>query len=269
VLAAGLLALAAAAIAGSVVDFALPAMRLFAVVFVVLIGAVATLIAARTRGWRQAFSAPILAALGATGVMASVASTAYFLVKNPSAAEHFPPIAAATLAVLLAGCTWLALTPPRGLTPNPLAGGFAAGAALAFGIGFVWAARLSIHTLGGPMIWQLFAPIVLFFVAAAAAAAIGRSFRAGVQTAVWATLLGTMLVFALSLPETMHRFAIDGRTLGDGESGKPIGVNLSSSIWGLVQAPMFGLPFGVFGAAVGRWLRRGSQSAPFISEDAR
>ena len=35
----------------------------------------------------------------------------------------------------------------------------------------------------------------------------------------------------------MHRYAIDGRTLGDGEKGYPIGVNLPDAILGLVMIP--------------------------------
>jgi hypothetical protein len=53
----------------------------------------------------------------------------------------------------------------------------------------------------------------------------------------------------------MRRYAIEGRTLGDGELGYPIGVNLRDSIWFLLIIPLLGLPFGVIGAAIGRRLR--------------
>jgi hypothetical protein len=258
VLVAGVLAAAAVVTAGPVVGYALPAMRVFAVTLVALVGSMATLAVARSSRVRQAMPGPTITAAGVAGVAACIAVTAYFLVKHPTVAEHLPPTAAVIFAVVLTGCLWLALTPPRGLTTNRLARGLGAGAALALGLGFLVSSRLTINTYGGPWIWVAFAPIVIFFAASAVAAAGGRSFRAGVQAAVWTALVGTLLVYAITLPEAMHRYAIDGRTLGDGEMGYPIGVNLPDAIWVLVVIPVLGLPFGVIGAAAGnaRWRRR-------------
>jgi hypothetical protein len=67
----------------------------------------------------------------------------------------------------------------------------------------------------------------------------------------------------------MHRYAIDGRTLGDGEFGYPIGVNLKDAIWGLVQIPVFGLPFGVIGAAVGHRMRGIPSHTPMRRENSQ
>jgi hypothetical protein len=168
---------------------------------------------------------------------------------------------------VLAGCLRLALNPPRGLTTSRLGPGLGMGAAAAVGLGFLAASRLTIHTYAGPWVWAMFAPAAIFFVASAAAARLGRSFRAGVEAAVWTALVGTLLVFAISMPEAMHRHAIDGRTLGDGESGYPIGVNLPDAIRVLLVIPLLGLPFGVIGAAIGRRWRAGPPSRGFLSEN--
>jgi hypothetical protein len=267
VLRVAILAVLSAAAIGPVVGYALPAMRIFAVAFVGVVGVLVTLAAARSRGVQRLMSCPSITAGGLLAGIACIASTAYFLVKNPDASEHLPPATAAILAMLLAGYLWLAISPPRGLTTHSRALGLGIGAAVVLGAGFVWVARVTVHTYVGPMIWTLFAPIPILFLASAAAAVIDRSFRSGVQAAVWATLLGTLLVSALTLPEAMHRFAIDGRTLGDGESGYPIGVNLGGVLWNLIQIPAVGLPFGVIGAAVGRCLRAGPPSMPSLSEN--
>jgi hypothetical protein len=258
VLMAGVVAATAVATAWPVVGYALPAMRVFAVTLAALAGAMATLAVARSIRVRQAMPGPTITGIGVAGVAACIAVTAYFLVKHPTAAEHLPPIGAVTFAVVLTACLWLALTPPHGLTTSRLARGLGVGAALALGLGFLVSSRLTINTYAGPWIWVILAPIVIFFAAAAATAAAGRSFRAGVQAAVWTALIGTLLVYAITLPEAMHRYAVDGRTLGDGELGYPIGVNLPDAIWVLVLLPVLGLPFGVIGAAAGnaRWRRR-------------
>jgi hypothetical protein len=260
------LAVVAAVTAQSVVGYALPAMRIFAITFIALVGALTTLAVARSRRVRQSAPGPTITAAGLTGVGACIGATAYFLVKHPAAAEHFPPVDAVVLAVALAGCLWLALTPPRGLATGHIAHGFGAAAALALGLGFFISSRLTINTEAGPFVWVLLAPPVIFFAGSALASALGRSFRAGVQAAVWTALVGTLLIFAISIPEAMHRYEIDGRVLGDGEMGFPVGVNLSDAIWVLFVIPVWGLPFGVIGAAIGRRLRGPSQSTPTLPE---
>jgi hypothetical protein len=257
---------AVAAIAGEAVGFTLPALRVFAVTFVALVGAIVTLAVARSRPLREFMPWQITTVAVIVSVASGIATTAYFLVMNPLAAEHLPPIAAIWLAILLAASLWFALLPPRELTTSRLARGIGFITAILFAAGFVWVARISVHTLAGPIIWTLLAPIPVFFVTSAIAAAVRRSFGAGVQAAIWAALLSTLFVFALFLPEAMHRYAIDGRTLGDGESGLPIGVMLKDAIWTLVQIPVFGLPFGVFGAALGRRLRGQSRQVPELPD---
>jgi len=98
---------------------------------------------------------------------------------------------------------------------------------------------------------------VILFACAALAAALGHSFRVGVQAAVWTALLGTLVVFVIGLPEAQHWYRIGARLIFDGERGYAIGRNLDGFIWGLVVLPFWWLPFGVIGAAVGNaWQRR-------------
>lgn len=92
VMAVGALATAAVIIAGLAVGGALPAMRLFAVAFVGLVGALVLLAVARSRRVRPA--APVTAAVGLLGVAACIAVTGYFLVEYPIGALHLPPTAA-------------------------------------------------------------------------------------------------------------------------------------------------------------------------------
>jgi hypothetical protein len=245
------------ALADRVVSQALPSMQAFAAMFAGLLGVMA--LHAAARGVRPGSSStPLILVTGIAAVATCITATTVFLVKHPAAAGYFPPPIASSLAVLLAGFAWFVLFPPSGLTASRTAGWLAIVAALILASGFVATARLSVHTLGGPIIWYLFAPGVVLFLCSSLTARFAGSFHAGLQTAVWGAVLGSLMICALFLPETMHRFALDGRTLGDGESGYPIGVNLQSSIWVLIQVPVFGFPFGVFGAAVGsRWVRHG------------
>jgi hypothetical protein len=243
-------------------------MQGFLTTFAAFVGSLVLFATLRARHLRRRVPVSISQAAGVVAVTACILSTAYFLIRNPEAAEDFTPVAAVCLGGALAGCLWLAARPPRVLSSNQTARGIGMVTALVFAIGFVGVARVSVHTMGGPIIWTLFAPIVLVFAAGVVAAAWARSFRAGVEAAVWATLLGTLAVFALWLPETMHRYAIDGRTLSDGEAGHPIGVNLPGAIWSLVQIPAFGLSFGVIGAAFGRRLRGALPASRRNSEGA-
>jgi hypothetical protein len=252
VLAAGLAAVVAVATAALAVGHALPAMRAFAVTFVALVGTMGTLAVARSHRTRRPAPSPTIAAAGVAGVGACIAVTAYFLVEHPAAGKYLSPTVAVILAVVLAGGLWLALTPPRVLTTSRLARGLGVGAALALGL---WFFLISRHTDGGPLVWILLAPEGVFFLASAAAAAAGRSFRTGVQAAVWTALIGPLLVFAIWIPESLYRYGVDAQLLLDGDLA-PIGVNLADAIWALIAIPALGLPFGVIGAAVGAKRRR-------------
>jgi hypothetical protein len=249
VFASGALTAAAAVTTALAVGHALPAMRLFAVTFVVLVGTAGTMAVARWHHNRKAVPSPTIAATGTAGAAACIAGTAYLLAEHPTAGEQLSPPAAVILAVVLAGGLWLALTPPRALTSSRLAPALGVTAALTLGIGFLVIARSSIHTDSGPMIWLLLAPAGIFFLASTVAAAVGRSFRTGVQTAVWTALIGTLLIFAIWIPESIYRYGIDAGLLLDGDDA-PIGENLADAIFFLIAIPVLGFPFGVIGAAV-------------------
>jgi drug/metabolite transporter (DMT)-like permease len=101
-------------------------------------------------------------------------------------------------AVVLAGCLWLALRPPRWLLPDRHARRFGIGMAVALVAGFVLVSRLGLRGVdvadAGMMSYLLFAPPVVVLAGSAVAAAVGRSFRAGLWACAWATVLGVLLV---------------------------------------------------------------------------
>jgi hypothetical protein len=168
------------------------------------------------------------------------------------------PVTAVVVAVVLAGCVWLALVPPPGLASSGLARRLGIGAAVALGLAFVLTSRLADRD-HGVSDFLLAGPVVVFFAGSAVAAAAEGSFRAGVQAAVWTALVGTLLVFVIGLPEALHWYRVDGRLLLDGERGYAFGESLGSAIWMLVLIPVWGLPFGVIGAAVGNHRRLGGR----------
>lgn len=257
---AGGLTVAVAVIAAFAVGRTLPALLIFAVMFVVLAGALATLAVARSRRLRPA--APGAAAFAVVTAVACVTAVGYFLAEYPSAARHLPPVTAVLLAAVLAGCLWLALRPPPLLIAGALARRVSVGAAVLLGIGLVVWSRLAIGSGAladsGVAMYLMFVPVLVLFAASALAAAAGASFRVGVQTAVWTALLTTPAVFAIGLLEAVQWFRIDARLIfaGDRVPGAA-GENIRGFAWGLVLLPYWWLPFGVFGAAVGRVLRRG------------
>ncbi len=242
--------------AGPILASAAPEMRLFGLAFLGLIGAAATLVVARRHAPGVLQAQPLTLLAVAVGILACVGMTAYFLEMNPESSESFTLGPAIRLAVILAVCFWLALAAPGGMAGNEIAQYAGVGTALFLGSGYLVTSRLTIDTMAGPFIWLLLAPQIACFMAAAISAARERSFSAGVQAAAWAVLVGTLLIYAISLPEAMHRYAIDGRILGDGEAGHPIGVNLVDAVFCTTALPVLGLPMGVIGAAAGAAWRR-------------
>lgn len=260
VLAVATLATAAVIAAGLAVGHAVPGMGVFAVTFVALVGAMVTMGVARSRRLHRPASGPAVAAAGVAGVAACIAATGYMLRTDPSAAQALGPTHAIMLAVVLAGCLWLALAPPRGLAASRLARRVGLGAALALGAGLLASARMD-DDQTGVMGYVIFAPVAIFFLGSAIAATVRRSLRVGVQAAVWTAVQAGLLLFAVWLVEAVRWYRIDGSLLLDGDGGS-IGVNLSDAVfWVLVFIPVWALPFGVLGAALGsaRWRRRRAQ----------
>jgi|GEM_PF-2115797 len=150
VLVAGALAVTAIAATALATGAALPAGRVFSLTFVGLLGGVATLAVARSRRVGRAGPGPAIAGLALAGVAACLAATIYYLAEYPTYHRghpparlvSLPPVSAVVLAVGLAGCVWLALTPPRWLLPDRHARRFGAAMAVALVGGFVLDSRL-------------------------------------------------------------------------------------------------------------------------------
>jgi len=90
-------------------------------------------------------------------------------------------------------------------------------------------------------------------VASALVAALDRSFRAGLQAAVWTVVVTCLLSFAVFVVETVRFGRANGVSLLDGESG-PIGENTAlhaAMVWVLGFELVWALPFGVLGAGLG------------------
>ena len=246
---------ASVAAAGPAVGAAVPGLKVFAVSFTGLVGAMMVLAVARSPRLRLPVPAPTVLVTG--GVAASIAVTVIFLLREPAAAEYLPPAAAVYLAAVLAGCLWIALAAPRWLGISRLAPHLGAAAAVMFAAWF-W---LAIHTdemdLPLPLVLLLApvlasAPVVVFFVPAFAAGSVGRSLRSGLQAALWTVAAMIPLTYAVWLPEGLRRHAIDGRLLLDGDVVAP-----SARTWPMpwssasASLPVLGLTIGVIGAALG------------------
>jgi hypothetical protein len=159
------------------------------------------------------------------------------------------------LAVVLAGCVWLAVTPPRWLAGDRHGRRFGVAMALVLAAGFVVSSRLALRGVdgldGGMMGYLFLAPPAVVLIGSAAAAA-GRSLRSGLAAAAWATVLGWPLVVVAWLAEAPHWYRQVGGLLLDAEGGVGMGVNLGDAVWWTLMVPaLWALPLGVIGAAAG------------------
>jgi hypothetical protein len=265
---AGVLAVAATAPTVLATGAVLPAGRVFAPALVGLLGGLATLAVARSGRARRAGPGPVTAGLGLAGGAAGVAATTYYLAEYPSYDQlgrpgmgvSLPPVTALVLAVVLAGCLWLALRPPRWLLGDRQARGFGVATAIALVAGFVLASRRELGGTGldvGMLDYLLLALPVVLLAGSAAAAAVGRSFRAGLWACAWASVLGAPLLVAAWLAEALGWYRQRGQLLLDGEGGlgvgdSLVGANLGDAVWWtLVVLVLWALPLGVLGAAAG------------------
>ena len=260
---AGAVALAALAATGLATGAALPAGRVFALSFVGLVGGLATMAVARSGRAGRAGPGPVVTGLGLAGVAGCVGFTAWYVAEYPLTPQGFPPTTSATLppatavvlAVVLAGCLWLALRPPRWLLPDRHARRFAIGMAVALVAGFALSSRLGLRggeADAGVMGYLLFAAPLVVLAGSAAAAAAGRSFRSGLWACTWATVLGGLLIVVAWLAEAPRWYRQVGGLLLDGEGGVGMGANLGDAIWWtLIVVVLWALPIGVLGAAAG------------------
>jgi hypothetical protein len=260
---AGALAVAATAAAALAAGAALPAGRVFAPTFVGLLGGLATLALARSRGPRRPGPGPATAGLALAGVAGGLGLATWYLAEYPLTPSGHPPTLAPTLApgtavalaVVLAGCLWLALRPPRWLRGGRLARRLGMAMALALAAGFVLASRLGLEGVSvadeGMMGYLLYAmPVML--AAGSATAAAGRSFRAGLQACAWAAALAVPLLIAAWLAEAPRWHREAGGLLLDTEGGVGMGANLGDAVWWtLIVLGLWALPLGVLAAAAG------------------
>jgi hypothetical protein len=245
---------AAVAVAGRAVAATVPGLTVFAVTFTGLVGALVELSVARSRRPRLPVPAPTVLVIGA--VAAAIAVTVIFLRREPGAAAYLRPPAAVYLAVVLAGCLWVAVASPRLLGGGRLAPHLG----VAGGVGFAAWFLLTFATDGSEPpaavvlllgLALVIAPAALFVVPAFVAGRTGRSLRSGLQAVVWTVALAVPLTYAVWLPLGMHRHAVDGRSL-DGEVMAPVGANLTDAmIFCLGIFPVIGIVLGLIGAAAG------------------
>ncbi|HVQ90193.1 MAG TPA: hypothetical protein VMU51_04085 [Mycobacteriales bacterium] len=258
-------AVALAAAAGPAVGAAVPGLTVFTVTFTGLVGAMVALAVVRWRRPRLPVPAPTV--LVTAGVAAAIGAIVIFLRREPAAARYLPPAAAVYLAIVLAGCLWLAVASARWLGTSRLAPHLGAAGAVVFAVWFLLAFSSDGAEPPLPLVLLLavvlmVAPAAAFFVPAFVAGRVGRSFRSGLQAAVWTVIAAGPLTYALWLPAGLHRHAIDGRTL-DGELVAPVGENLPAAmVFCLGIFPVLGLTVAVIGAGLGARPPRPPAAAP-------
>lgn len=243
-----------AAVAGArqLTTATLPALELFAVTFVALIGALAILRAARFKASRHRLQAAVPIAIMAGGVVAAIVTTAMFLRRYPSAAEHLPPGMAVLLAVVLAGGLWLAVAPPRSLAGELLSPHLAV-----FAVLVASAATMMLLRSDGDLrmaFSSMSTSLPLFPVVGFIVASVNRSFRTGLHAIAWMVLGSAILMYAAWLPASASFYEATGAMLFDGEQGLPIGENLGNAMfWAFMLIPASAIPLGVIGAGWGEW----------------
>ena len=82
------------------------------------------------------------------------------------------------------------------------------------------------------------------------AAAVGRSFRAGVRVGIWTAITVMPLTFAVLLAEASRQYAIDGEWLFAGDV-TTASFTVGFALLVLVAVPVIGFPFAVIGATAG------------------
>jgi hypothetical protein len=242
-------AAAAVVITGPALDRALPELRVFAVTFVGLVGAFATVAMSRARRLHRPVTGLPTAVTALAGVAASIAVTGYVLSTDASAA--LDPLAAIMLAVLLAVSLWLALIPPRGLTTSGRARRAGLGVAIALAGGLHLNARINDIEAGQSVgLYVLVVPVVVLFWASFLVARADRSFQAGLQTAIRAAVLTCLLSFAVYVVEAV-RYDRAGVHPIDGDALGPVEMLHGAIGWVLVYIPASALPFAIIGAFAG------------------
>jgi hypothetical protein len=231
----------------------LPGMRVFAFTFVAVVGVVATLAVARSGRLRLGRAGVALTVLVPVAVGGAIGMAVYFLRAYPSADRAAGPGAEVLLALVLSVVIGLVLATPRALVPGRLATGFGIGGGLALGL--LLGLDTPLTPNGGKFAYMIFGPMIVAGPCGALTAALGRSFRSGVQATVWTLAVGAPVSFIAGIPAAIGAFDAGRGLLMDGEGGVPIGTNLPDLILYLAWILLAGLPCGVIGTALGASLR--------------
>jgi hypothetical protein len=254
-------ALAAAVVVrtGPAVGRVLPELRVFAVTFAGLAGALATVTVSRARRLRRPASGPATTITGLAGVAGCIAVTAYAVGIHVSL-DRFDAV---TLAVLLAAALWLTLAPPRALTTSRRARRAGLGVGVAVAGGMLLNAHLNDISAGQSIgLYILGVPVVALFVTSWVVAATDRSFGAGLQATVWTVVVTCLPGFVVYVIEAF-RYQQAGIHPIDGDPSASLGMQLHEAItWMLVYIPAAALPFGVFGAVLGAVTARPPSPVP-------
>lgn len=259
---------AVVAVAGTAyaVGRALPEMRFFAVTFVGLVGVFISVAVSRAR--RPTPLAPV-SVVGLAGVPGSVAIVAYYLATDVSEAPG--PFASVALAVVLAGCLWLAVAPPRSMTTSRPARWASVAAGLAVAVGVLAVARQGTIEDGPHLLFYLVgAPVAAMLLASAFVAFVDRSFRAGLQAAIWTVVATFLLTFCTYVVEDARFGRATGVSLLDGEATGAGRLALQDAVvWVLAFQFVWVVPFGVLGAGLGAVIARNSHRGSGAAETAR
>ncbi len=229
---------------------AMPEFQVFAFAFTALVAVGAVVVVARRRPLAPSLTIAVIVAAEVAGC---IAATVYVLSKDP-AASVLGHASAVVLAIVLAGCLWLALTPPRALLTSRLARGLGIGVGLALGAGLLRSSGFPNETGAGVLDFVVFGTLLVFFVGSGLAALLESSFRSGVQTAVWGGTVGVLLMFGLWLVEGVRWYEAGAGLLADAEYAPTMGANLPDAVFFDFFFMLWALPFGVFGSALGAWM---------------
>ncbi|HEX6685313.1 MAG TPA: hypothetical protein VF062_21155 [Candidatus Limnocylindrales bacterium] len=202
---------------------------------------------------RRIAPSPAAAVIVVLAVAGCIATTAYAFVHYPTTAERFGPVKATILAAILAGCVWLALRPPRSLMTSRR------GRWIGIASGFVLSGYLlltdfmmpegtgdagELAALGLLMSFLVIALVGVQFLGALYVAGM-ESFRSGIQTAVWSAMTGMLLSFSVWMVMMMRKHPPDSPV-----PNVMAGDLSEAGFWTLIWFPVWGLPFGILGAAL-------------------
>lgn len=201
------------------------------------------------------------------GVAACVAIMAYALTRYPIAAAELSGSGTTKFALLMLGYVWIALLPPRTLTASRRAMriGSLSGIALA---AFVAPTTWAIESLAPRIVAEPMGPVLVllattgtFVTCSVRLAASERSFRAGLNAALWVGTVSAPLAFSVDMLGTISGFNFQGHLFEMKPGAAPelsqflskhMGEHLATSMRSLVSLPIFAAALGALGAAVGK-----------------